>query len=138
MEGWVEIMYLVMDTTNNVLTVPYFCFIIIIGSFFLLNLILAVIMRVFTQNDDLEKIKNKKRKIIEETRKLRRHPTAYLVPLKIKLIQRPKSALYRQRYEGIEMEPEYSVKEEKKEREEVKVKEELKEEEKSLRIEVNQ
>lgn len=68
MEGWVDIMYMVIDTSGSFLTVPYFCFIIIIGSFFLLNLILAVIMRVFTQNDELERIKHKQQKIIEETK----------------------------------------------------------------------
>ena len=68
MEGWTNIMYMVMDTNTSFLTVPYFCLIIIIGSFFLLNLILAVIMRVFTQNDELEKIKYRKKKILEETK----------------------------------------------------------------------
>ena len=68
MEGWVDIMYMVLDTSGSIITIPYFCLIIIIGSFFLLNLILAVIMRVFIQNDELEKINNINKKIIEETK----------------------------------------------------------------------
>ena len=102
MEGWTDIMYMVDDTSSNVITVPYFCLIIIIGSFFLLNLILAVIMRVFTQNAELEKLKSRKRKILEETRKLRNNPKAYLTPLKITKIVRPKSASYRKKFEELE------------------------------------
>jgi len=55
MEGWSDIMYMIDDTSNSILTPAFFPLLIIIGSFFLLNLILAVIMRVFTQNDELEK-----------------------------------------------------------------------------------
>lgn len=111
MEGWTDIMYMIMDTNGNPLTVPFFCAIIIIGSFFLLNLILAVIMRVFTQNDELEKIKHRQRKIIEDTKKLRKNPKPYLIPLKVQQIQRPKSAIYRKKYEQFVMEHEFLEKE---------------------------
>lgn len=104
MEGWVEIMYMIDDTNGNFLTIPYFSLIIIIGSFFLLNLILAVIMRVFTQNDELEKLKFQRKKILEDTKKLRNNPKAYLAPLKEIKITRPKSASYRKKYESIEVE----------------------------------
>ena len=105
MEGWAEIMYMVTDTSSSFLTVPYFCLIIIIGSFFLLNLILAVIMRVFTQNDELERIKHKQKKIIEETKKLRKDPKTYLRPLNIKKIKRSNSAVFVKKYTEIDMNP---------------------------------
>lgn len=92
MEGWSEIMYMINDTTNNPTTYAFFTLLIIIGSFFLLNLILAVIMRVFTQNDELEKTKRRQRKILDETRKLRKNPNIYLRPLKVDKIERSKSA----------------------------------------------
>lgn len=103
MEGWSEIMYIIDDTSGNIITAPYFCLIIIIGSFFLLNLILAVIMRVFTQNDELEKIKKRNQKILEETKKLRKNANYILAPLKVIKVKRSKSATYRKKFKALEL-----------------------------------
>ena len=73
-EGWSEIMYMLDDTSGSFMTAPFLILLVIIGSFFLLNLILAVIMRVFTQNNEIEKIKQRKLKIILETKQLRKRP----------------------------------------------------------------
>jgi hypothetical protein len=43
MDGWTNIVYNRMDSTNMVIAIIYFCSLILLGSFFLLNLILAVV-----------------------------------------------------------------------------------------------
>ena len=82
-EGWSEIMYMLDDTSGSFMTAPFLIFLVIIGSFFLLNLILAVIMRVFTQNNEIEKLKQHKHKILVETKKLRKQPPKYMARLSI-------------------------------------------------------
>ena len=47
-------MYNLMDSTQDILSSFYFVTIVIVGSFFLLNLILAVILDSFTQIQELE------------------------------------------------------------------------------------
>jgi hypothetical protein len=47
MEGWTNIMYMVMDTTST-WTWPYFVVLIVFGSFFAVNLALAVLYVYFT------------------------------------------------------------------------------------------
>ena len=60
MEGWTNIMYMVMDTTST-WTWPYFVVLIVFGSFFAVNLALAVLYVYFTgageegRDDDEEK-----------------------------------------------------------------------------------
>ena len=60
MEGWTNIMYMVMDTTST-WTWPYFVVLIVFGSFFAVNLALAVLYVYFTgageegRDDDDEK-----------------------------------------------------------------------------------
>lgn len=53
-----------MNTMGDYISI-YFLFLMLIGSFFLLNLILAVIMRSFTENDEREKIKAKDAKLMK-------------------------------------------------------------------------
>jgi hypothetical protein len=51
MEGWTNMMYNYMDSNeSNVLVVIYFCLVVLFGSFFVMNLILAAIMDSFDQN----------------------------------------------------------------------------------------
>jgi hypothetical protein len=54
MEGWVEVMYKVQDATNWAFAF-YFLLLIIFGSFFLMELIFAVIFDKFTKCHDLTK-----------------------------------------------------------------------------------
>ena len=64
MEGWSKIMYINMDAQGDWVCL-YFLALILVGSFFLLNLILAVIMRSFTENDEREKQKLEEAKLKE-------------------------------------------------------------------------
>lgn len=54
MEGWVDIMYMVQDATGEVVPAVYFIVLILVGSFFLLNLTLAVIWDNFSVQQSLE------------------------------------------------------------------------------------
>lgn len=45
-------MYDLSDSGQNIVSPLYFCLLVVIGSFFLLNLNLAVIMNEFTKVDD--------------------------------------------------------------------------------------
>lgn len=101
-EGWSDIMYMIDDTSANIITPLYFVLIVIIGSFFLLNLILAVIMRVFTQNDEIEKEKNKKLKILDETQQIIRNTKNYLYPLKVDKIERSKSSKFLRKFSKLD------------------------------------
>jgi len=75
MEGWSDIMYMVMDSYNGVVGGVYFVVLILFGSFFLLNLLLAVIWEQFSESqkqeeeDKAERLKNKNEKDIEELRR---------------------------------------------------------------------
>lgn len=52
MEGWSGIMYNYMDVYSfNASIILYFCFMILFGSFFVMNLILAAIMDNFDKQD---------------------------------------------------------------------------------------
>jgi len=61
LEGWSDIMYY-LDRTFSPFVAVYFIGLIIIGTFFLLNLTLAVIKAEFTKNAHQEDDKKKKRK----------------------------------------------------------------------------
>lgn len=58
MDGWTSIMYIMMDGSLFPLAAFYFCILIVFGSFFLINLILAVIMESFLEIRDKD-IQNK-------------------------------------------------------------------------------
>jgi voltage-dependent calcium channel L type alpha-1D len=48
LEGWTNMMYNFMDVNeSNILVVIYFCLVVLFGSFFAMNLILAAIMDSF-------------------------------------------------------------------------------------------
>jgi hypothetical protein len=51
LENWVDLMYNLMDSNQAGMSVLYFCLLVLFGSFFLLNLILAVIMETFNKID---------------------------------------------------------------------------------------
>ena len=61
MEGWTDVMYLVSDAYNGVVAAVYFVFLILFGSFFLLNLTLAVIWDNFGGNKELEDLIQERR-----------------------------------------------------------------------------
>lgn len=52
LEGWSNQMYNLMDTGNYWLGIVYYLFIVSFGSYFILNLILAVIMGSFTKYEN--------------------------------------------------------------------------------------
>lgn len=54
MEGWTDVMYQVQDAHNSVVAAFYFIFLILFGSFFLLNLTLAVIWDNFSMGSKEE------------------------------------------------------------------------------------
>lgn len=55
LEGWSQMMYNFMDTSsNNFMPVFYFCFLVLFGSFFVMNLILAVISESFNEEDEAD------------------------------------------------------------------------------------
>lgn len=47
LEGWTLLMYNYMDSNNPYIAVIYFCFMVIFGSFFAMQLVLANIMDSF-------------------------------------------------------------------------------------------
>ena len=108
MEGWADIMYMVEDTSDNIFTLGYFSSLIIIGSFLLINLILAVIMRVFTQNEEIERMKQKQKKLLDERHKLRKNPKAYLRPLKVGKVERSKSTNLKRKFSLLDLDEDSS------------------------------
>ena len=54
LEGWTNVMYNYIDS-SGILAGIYFPIVVVIGSFFLLNLFLAVIMQIFTDQSNLQK-----------------------------------------------------------------------------------
>ena len=91
-------MYMIEDTSDNISTPGYFSLLIIIRSFLLINLILAVIVRVFTQNEEIERIKQKQKKILDETRKLHKNHKAYLRLLKAVKVERSRLANFERKF----------------------------------------
>eukprot|EP00347_Sterkiella_histriomuscorum_P005312 403357086 len=61
LEGWTAMMYNYMDGSGW-LAYIYFPLLVVIGSFFLLNLFLAVIMKIFTEMDERQKEEERDRK----------------------------------------------------------------------------
>lgn len=58
MDGWTAILYNMMDSTNVVISIVYFCSLILLGSFFLLNLILAVVQESYVNIQSEELVKD--------------------------------------------------------------------------------
>lgn len=54
MEGWTQVMYNYMDSTG-IFSSLYFPLVVLLGSFFLLNLFLAVIMETFSEMTEIQK-----------------------------------------------------------------------------------
>jgi|688.fasta_scaffold2320320_1 hypothetical protein len=56
LEGWTTIMYNFMDNQNSAIVVPFFVIMVVVGAFFLINLVLAVIGQSLDQTevDELE------------------------------------------------------------------------------------
>ena len=52
LDSWTKVMYNMMDSNNSSFSATFFCFLVLLGSFFLLNLILAVIMDAFNKEDE--------------------------------------------------------------------------------------
>jgi hypothetical protein len=47
LEGWTDMMYNLSDASQAWMAILFFCLLVVVGSFFLLNVILAVIMDAF-------------------------------------------------------------------------------------------
>eukprot|EP00347_Sterkiella_histriomuscorum_P013804 403363301 len=71
-DGWADLMYNMSDGSNYIFARIYFCFIIVFGSFFLLNLILAVIMANFTRISQIDEENEliKKEKLFKQDKKI--------------------------------------------------------------------
>ena len=52
LEGWVLLMYNYMDCNDYWISVAYFCFMVIFGSFFAMQLVLANIMDSFAKDQE--------------------------------------------------------------------------------------
>ena len=52
MEGWVDVMYMEMSTLNTTVSIVYFVSLILLGSFYLLNLFLAVLYETYEAEQD--------------------------------------------------------------------------------------
>jgi hypothetical protein len=67
LEGWTDIMYNLIDSSQGWMAILFCVLLVVVGSFFLLNVILAVIMDAF---DDIDKNSlindSRKRKEIRE------------------------------------------------------------------------
>lgn len=72
MEGWTNVMYNYFDS-SGVISVLFFPILVIIGTFFLLNLFLAVIMETFSETNriQLEKEERRKKREAAKLEKLR-------------------------------------------------------------------
>eukprot|EP00945_MAST-04E_sp_MAST-4E-sp1_P008438 g8438.t1 len=77
MEGWVDVMYQLMDGHNGVFAAVYFTFLILFGSFFLLNLTLAVLWEQFdrTQEEENQRKSRVEMEMIKKHGKIRRLST---------------------------------------------------------------
>lgn len=66
LEGWVLLMYNYMDSDNPVIAVGYFCFMVIFGSFFAMQLVLANIMDSFAKDQEKKKSQAVEEELHEE------------------------------------------------------------------------
>jgi len=68
LEGWSGLMYNLSDASTAWMAIIFCLLLVIVGSFFLLNVILAVIMDSFTEANDTkkhEKLEQEKRKLLK-------------------------------------------------------------------------
>ncbi|KAL4505974.1 hypothetical protein ABPG72_013735 [Tetrahymena utriculariae] len=93
MEGWTQIMYQLFDAFS-MFTVIYFVLLIFIGSFFLINLTLAVIKAKFSDNQGVTVIEQEQEEepemtidILREYRSLERHYLKTVDPLNSHLVK---------------------------------------------------
>jgi hypothetical protein len=70
LEGWTDIMYNLSDASQQWMAVLFCVLLIIVGSFFLLNVILAVIMDAFAEVDRNQLLNDIKKKKDEKELKL--------------------------------------------------------------------
>jgi F0F1-type ATP synthase membrane subunit b/b' len=62
LEGWTDLMYNLSDSSQAWMAIGFCILLVVVGSFFLLNVILAVIMDAFDQVDKTSAIKERKKK----------------------------------------------------------------------------
>ena len=55
LEGWTQHMYNYQDATNSVGAACFFTFVVVLGSFITMNLVLAQIIHSFLQEDEKAK-----------------------------------------------------------------------------------
>ena len=67
LEGWTTVMYNYYDS-SGLISVFFFPLLVVIGTFFILNLFLAVIMETFSDTDKMQKEKEERRKRREAAR----------------------------------------------------------------------
>jgi hypothetical protein len=70
LEGWTVLMYNLMDSSQSWMAILFCVLLVVVGSFFLLNVILAVIMDAFDEVDRTSSIKENK--IKQETKELKK------------------------------------------------------------------
>lgn len=58
-----------MESTNSFLSALFFCFLVIFGAFFLLNLILAVIIEAYMKIDMKEKKKDEWTRLAQQAKR---------------------------------------------------------------------
>jgi len=104
LEGWTEIMIFIQKTFN-ILSLFFFIPLVFIGAFFLLNLTLVVIKSEFTKEHEANKEKKRRRNIVlkkvtEED--IKREKEAKMAHLKLKIINKKKIFLNRDRKDSDE------------------------------------
>jgi len=65
LEGWTIVMYNLSDSSQTWMAVLFCILLVVVGSFFLLNVILAVIMDAFNQNIEAEAHDTDEKKVLE-------------------------------------------------------------------------
>ena len=87
MEGWVDVMYMEMTTLNATVSIVYFVSLILLGSFYLLNLFLAVLYETYeaekeAKEDDAEEaIDEMEDELLEGKVTLQQHVAALVAKL---------------------------------------------------------
>ena len=76
---WNQIMTLYMNSNNPVMSVIFFYLLVIFGTFFILNLIMAVIMESFSKIDQ-QLLKEKKAQAIAQIKSLESDPSSISKP----------------------------------------------------------
>ena len=69
LEGWVDVMYMIQETGGNIGYDMYFIILILVGSYFVMNLVVAIIFIRFKGFKELEEERMRERKASEFRRK---------------------------------------------------------------------